>query len=172
MELEHGFTTREEWEEYFKKYFAQIRELEEINSFQMNKEPKQWLADFKQKARILEEKYQENNVYLKQHVYYFTREGHPWERSVADPLLSFLYRYSTRFEDIEAAYELAISLQMFYEMLNDEVALMKCDMIKLTVYFFLDIVPLKKEISALCYRGIQVFEKHYEELIRKKKVWG
>lgn len=158
MELEHGFTTREEWEE--------------INSFQMNKEPKQWLADFKQKARILEEKYQENNVYLKQHVYYFTREGHPWERSVADPLLSFLYRYSTRFEDIEAAYELAISLQMFYEMLNDEVALMKCDMIKLTVYFFLDIVHLKKEISALCYRGIQVFEKHYEELIRKKKVWG
>lgn len=74
----------------------------------------------------------------------------PWERSVADPLLSFLYRYSTRFEDIEAAYELAISLQMFYEMLNDEVALMKCDMIKLTVYFFLDIVHLKKEISTLC----------------------
>lgn len=47
MELEHGFTTCEEWEEYFKKYFAQIRELEEINSFQMNKEPEQWLADFK-----------------------------------------------------------------------------------------------------------------------------
>lgn len=172
MELEHGFTTREEWEEYFKKYFAQIRELEEINSFQMNKKPEQWLADFKQKARILEEKYQENNVYLKQHVYYFTREGHPWERSVADPLLSFLYRYSTRFEDIEAAYELAISLQMFYEMLNDEVALMKCDMIKLTVYFFLDIVHLKKEISALCYRGIQVFEKHYEELDQEEKSMG
>ena len=109
---------------------------------------------------------------MKQHVYYFTREGHPWERSVADPLLSFLYRYSTRFEDIEAAYELAISLQMFYEMLNDEVALMKCDMIKLTVYFFLDIVHLKKEISALCYRGIQVFEKHYEELDQEEKSMG
>lgn len=84
MELKHGFTTREEWEEYFKKYFIQIRELEEINLFQMNKEPEQWLSDFKQKSKILEEKYQENNEYLKRHVYYFTREGHLWERMIAD----------------------------------------------------------------------------------------
>lgn len=127
MELEHGFTTRREWEEYFKKFFAQIRELEEINSFQMEKEPEQWLADFKQKSQILEKKYQENNAYLEQHVYYFTREKHPWQRSIADPLLSFLYRFSTRFEDTEAAYELAQSLQEYYKTQDDEVALMKCD---------------------------------------------
>ncbi len=99
--------TREEWQNYFQIYFDQIRELEEINSFQMNKEPQQWLADFSTKAQKLEKKYQEQNVYLQQHVYYFTREGHPWTRNIADPLLSFLYRYSTRFEDIAAAYELA-----------------------------------------------------------------
>ena len=58
MELEHGFTTRNELENYFKIYFAQIRELEELNSFQMNKEPQQWLADFSAKAQKLEEKYQ------------------------------------------------------------------------------------------------------------------
>ncbi len=45
MEGEHGFNTREEWQNYFQIYFDQIRELEEINSFQMNKEPQQWLAD-------------------------------------------------------------------------------------------------------------------------------
>lgn len=50
MELEHGFTTREEWDEYFKTFFTQIRELEEINSFQMDKEAEQWFTDFKQKS--------------------------------------------------------------------------------------------------------------------------
>ena len=56
MEGEHGFTTREEWQNYFQIYFDQIRELEEINSFQMNKEPQQWLADFSTKAQKLEKK--------------------------------------------------------------------------------------------------------------------
>ena len=54
-------------------------------------------------------------------------------------LLSFLYRYSTRFEDIAAAYELARSLYAFYETQNDPVALMKCDMVILSVYFFLNV---------------------------------
>ena len=172
MELEHGFTTREEWETYFKKYFTQIRELEEINSFQMNKEPEQWLADFKQKSKILEEKYRENNEYLKRHVYYFTRENHPWERSIADPLLSFLYRFGTWFEDIEAAYELAQSLRLFYEGQEDEIALMKCDMIMLNVYLFLDTVHLKRDILFVSRRAIETFEKHYEELDEEEKSMG
>lgn len=50
MELEHGFTTRTEWENFFKIYFAQIRELEEFNSFQMDKEPRQWIRDFAEKS--------------------------------------------------------------------------------------------------------------------------
>lgn len=172
MELEHGFTTRREWEEYFKKFFAQIRELEEINSFQMEKEPEQWLADFKQKSQILEKKYQENNAYLEQHVYYFTREKHPWERSIADSLLAFLYRFSTRFEDTEAAYELAQSLQEYYKTQDDEVALMKCDMIMLNVYHFLDAVHLKGEMLSLSRHAITIFEKHYEELNEEEKSMG
>lgn len=169
MELEHGFTTREEWEEYFIKFFTQIRELEEINLFQMNKEPQQWLMDFKEKSYVLEEKYRENNAYLKKHVYYFTREGYSWTKEIADSLLSFLYRYSTRFEDIEAAYELAQSLRIFYETLEDLVALMKCDMIVLNVYLFLDAVHLKGEILTICQRAIQIFEEHYEELNEEEK---
>lgn len=172
MELEHGFTTREEWEEYFIKFFTQIRELEEINLFQMNKEPQQWLMDFKEKSYVLEEKYRENNAYLKKHVYYFTREGYSWTKEIADPLLSFLYRYSTRFEDIEAAYELAQSLRVFYETLEDSVALMKCDMIVLNVYLFLDAVHLKGEILTICHRAIQIFEEHYEELNEEEKSMG
>lgn len=97
MEGEHGFTTREEWQNYFQIYFDQIRELEEINSFQMNKEPQQWLADFSTKAQKLEKKYQEQSAYLQQHVYYFTREGHPWTKNVADPLLSFFVQVQYTF---------------------------------------------------------------------------
>ena len=33
MEGEHGFNTREEWQNYFQIYFDQIRELEEIKFF-------------------------------------------------------------------------------------------------------------------------------------------
>lgn len=64
MEGEHGFTTREEWQNYFQIYFDQIRELEEINSFQMNKEPQQWLADFSTKAQKLEK-----NIRSKVHIF-------------------------------------------------------------------------------------------------------
>ncbi len=172
MELEHGFTTRTEWENFFKIYFAQIRELEEFNSFQMDKEPRQWIRDFAEKSQELERKYRENNAYLMRHVYYFTREHHPWEKAVADPLLSFLYRYSTRFEDIEAAYELAQSLFAFYDSRNDPVALMKCDMIMLTVYFFLDTVHLKGRISERCTHAIGIFEQFYDQLNEEEKSMG
>lgn len=172
MERNHGFTTREEWEKFFGDYFSQIRELEEINSFRMDKEPKQWLADFKQKAQILEQKYQENNAYLERHVYYYTREQHPWTKAVADPLLSFLYRFSTRFEDIEAAYELAQSLQGYYKIQKDMIALMKCDMIILNVFFFLDAVHLKGEILSISRRAIQIFEEYYDELNEEEKSMG
>ena len=63
MEGEHGFNTREEWQNYFQIYFDQIRELEEINSFQMNKEPQQWLADFSTKAQKLEKNIR-NKIYI------------------------------------------------------------------------------------------------------------
>lgn len=172
MERNHGFTTREEWEKFFGDYFSQIRELEEINSFRMDKEPEQWLADFKQKAQILEQKYQENNAYLERHVYYYTREQHPWTKAVADPLLSFLYRFSTRFEDIEAAYELAQSLQGYYKIQKDMIALMKCDMIILNVFFFLDAVHLKGEILSISRRAIQIFEEYYDELNEEEKSMG
>lgn len=172
MERNHGFTTREEWEKFFGDYFSQIRELEEINSFRMDKEPEQWLADFKQKAQILEQKYQENNAYLERHVYYYTREQHPWTKAVADPLLSFLYRFSTRFEDIEAAYELAQSLQVYYKIQKDMIALMKCDMIILNVFFFLDAVHLKGEILSISRRAIQIFEEYYDELNEEEKSMG
>ena len=75
MEGEHGFNTREEWQNYFQIYFDQIRELEEINSFQMNKEPQQWLADFSTKAQKLEKKYQEQNVYLQQQFIILQEKG-------------------------------------------------------------------------------------------------
>lgn len=102
----------------------------------MDQEAEQWFTDLKQKSQVLEGKYQENNTYLERHVYYFTREQHAWKKEVADALLTFLYRLSTRFEDIEAAYELAQSLWEYYEERNDEVVLMKCDMIMLNVYLF------------------------------------
>lgn len=138
----------------------------------MNKEPQQWLADFSTKAQKLEKKYQEQNVYLQQHVYYFTREGHPWTRNIADPLLSFLYRYSTRFEDIAAAYELVHSLYAFYETQNDPVALMKCDMVILSVYFFLNVKCLKKEIMELYQHAIPIFEAFYDQLNEEEKSPG
>ena len=172
MELEHGFTTRNEWENYFMIYFSQIRELEEINSFQMDKDPQQWLADFSKKAQKLEKKYQEQNAYLKRHVYYFTKERQPWTRETADPLLSFLYRYSTRFEDIEAAYELARSLYVFYEELEDPVSLMKCDMVLLSVYYFLNVSCLKARILELCYHAIPIFEEYYDQLTEEEKSMG
>lgn len=117
------------------------------------------VTDFKQKSQVLEGKYQENNSHIWNVMYIILRESSMHGRKRLRTLcLLFLYRFSTRFEDIEAAYELAQSLREYYEERNDEVALMKCDMIMLNVYLFLDAVHLKGEILSISQRAIRIFE--------------
>ena len=49
---------------------------------------------------------------------------------------------------------------------------MKCDMIMLNVYHFLDAVHLKGEMLSLSRHAIAIFEKHYEELNEEEKSMG
>ena len=47
------------------------------------------------------------------------------DKTGADPLISFMFRYITRIQDLGTACELAQSLLEFYEGLGDDVAVMK-----------------------------------------------
>ena len=135
MELKHGFTTRAEWENFFKIYFTQIRELEEFNSFQMDKEPQQWIRDFAEKSHKLERKYRKATPICCVTFTISPENTIPgkirWRircspsSTVTVPVLRTLKPPMNWREPFA-----------FYDSRNDPVALMKCDMIVLTVCFF------------------------------------
>ena len=88
---------REEWKSFFDYYFEQIRHIEGFVKFSMDKDAEQWIEEFKQKTVLLENKYQNQQDYLQRHIYYFTKQQNQWNKEVADSLLSYLFRYCTRF---------------------------------------------------------------------------
>lgn len=172
-ELEHGFTTREEWFTFFDYYFQQIEKYEGIAIVKKASSFHEWLDGYRYNSHQVYLQNFKNNDYLNRHVYYYAKQNHPWIKEVADSLLSYLFRYCTRFNDVEAAFYITESLYTYYEKQDkDEIALMKCILVKTICYAFLDNVHFKKTILYLCGCGITLYEKHYDRLNQEEKSIG
>lgn len=169
MDMRHGFTTVEEWKVFFQEYFKQVRELEDFNRFTLEKSTEEWIKGFRLKAGILEKKYHEKVKFLESNVEYFIEDEQRWSQETADALLNYLYRYCLQFEDIQIGYELSLSLKKYYERQENQVAIMKCDLIYLICLMFLDPVCSKGEILSHCETSIAVFEKYYDILTEEEK---
>lgn len=171
-ELQHGFTTREEWYHHFEYYFQQIQGFEKLTDIKKSKSFQDWLENYQKSAHHVYLQNLKNNEYLYRHVYYFCKDNHLWKKEVADSLLSYLFRYCTQFEDVEAAYYITESLFVYYEDRHDEISIMKCILVRLICYAFLDIVHFKESILSLCKDGIELYERNYNQLNQEEKSMG
>lgn len=174
MEKEHGFTTRDEWAAYLEAYFAQITKVDQLTSFaSINYQSgAEWLSQYKQKSRKLRQMYEESSVHMERHVRYFTRHPEAWTKEVADPLLSYLYRYCMRCEDIETTQMLTDSLSVFYQHEHDDIALMKCSLVWIVNLSYLDILHNKESIYHLLQEAIPLYEASYEQLNEEERSIG
>lgn len=174
MRKNHGFTTKEGWENYFSLYFSRIRTMEETSAYAIydTKNSTEWLASYQEKSIRNREMYLENERYLDDLISYYIHHSMEWEKPVADALLDYLYRYCTRFEDIEASYSIASSLYEFYEKKQDEIAMMKCNMVFIISLIFLDIPHHKARLLDLLETSIQLYERHFDELSEEEQSIG
>lgn len=170
-EFQHGFTTRDEWKAFFDDYFQKINEIDGL-VFSLTKEDisfELWIEAYKKRSRIIHDLYIKNDRYLDRHVYFFLNNNDMWCDEVAESLLSYMFRYCTRFQDVEAAYKIAESLFEYYEKKENDIAIMKCYFVLITCYAFLDAVHFRSKILSLCRKGILLYEQNYNELNQEDK---
>lgn len=174
MEKEHGFTTQEEWSHFFDKYFENIHNIEKLSHFanQIFQNGEDWLKAYEQQSVLTYQMNQNNDEYLQKHIYYFINEPNQLTHDVADALLRYLFRKFTSFDNIAVAYRLTNILYQFYEERHNEIALMKCDLIYMASYTFLDFPHHKKTIYEYCQHGIAIYEKYYDQLDEQEKSLG
>lgn len=172
--LQHGFTTREAWFDAFQVYFAKIIEIDDKTHALMNTNLncEAWIKDFKRQSNEIRALYLENDQFKQQHIHYFVMHPDNWTKPVADSLLSYIYRYWSRMEDVEAIYTVAQSLIQYYQSHNDEIAIMKCKMVIMYCYSYLDDVHYHDVCLSLCQELRKLFIKYYHALNEEEKSIG
>lgn len=166
MSAQRGFTTFDAWKVFFDEYFDRIRSIDVmVNAFhEQHNDADAWIKEYQKKAKLARVMYTNSNDKLEYHLYYYVNHPEKWTKEVADPLLAYLYRYCTRFEDVESAYLAAKSMHHFYLQQNDEIAIMKIYMIYAICYVYLDTIHFGEEIYHLSVKGIALLEKYYDTL--------
>lgn len=151
----HGFCTREAWTKWFVDYNLAISNINDSNYELIQSElpADQWVEQYKHNSAMVRDVFCRNEEMLEWHIRWFTRTPGRWTRDVADPLLSMLFRYVTRVQDLGTAFELAESLLNYYSSLGDEIALMKCYTVRLFSCDFLDSIHLADDVYADCENG-------------------
>lgn len=165
-EIGHGFTTRDEWEEAFKVYFDKIVDLDHKNHDLLitRQDCESWIAEFKKQAEIIRNAYLEIDQFKHDHIFYYTKHPENWIDEVADSLTAYLYRFWYCAEDVEIVYECVTTLQSYYESKNDEIQIMKCKLVLLTCYHFLDETHFKDASLLLCKEIHELITTYYDEL--------
>lgn len=164
--IEHGFTSRDAWDKAFHTYFDRIKDIDQKNHelLMTEKDCESWIKDFKKQSSNIRKAYLENDQFKQHHIFYYTKHPENWTPEVADSLIAYLYRYWFLAEDVEAVYDSAISLQTYYESRNDEIKVMKCKMVLLSCYHFLDEVHFVDVCLGLCKEIQELLVQHYDEL--------
>lgn len=73
MKLEHGFTTREEWAEFFNQYYASIRLInQKANELLHTKDGvESWIEKYKECSALQRSIYVSRNQQIQRHIEYF-----------------------------------------------------------------------------------------------------
>ena len=131
-----------------------------------------WIEEYMKNSAAIREAYRKNEEMLDRHVRCFTRGKERWTRQVADPLISFMFRYITRIQDLGTACELAQSLLEFYEGLGDDVAVMKCLLARAFCCDFLDGIHLEDQVKEDCARASIIYEREFLRLTPEEQSMG
>ena len=86
MKLEHGFTTREEWEEFFNQYYASIRLInQKANELLHTKDGvESWIEKYKDCSALQRSIYVSGNQQIQRHIEYFLEDGTRLQDAIAD----------------------------------------------------------------------------------------
>lgn len=172
--MRHGYQTREDWKVAYDHYYDLIRKINErSHSLQNVDRPfEEWFHDYKKQSYEMQKLYHENDDFIENDILYFVNSPQRWEPSIADSLLSYLFRYGMHMEDTVTVYTTIQSLQEYYEKRNDEIAIMKCYFIRSICLFFLDMYHFTDEILTYCEKAQDIYERRYEELNQEEKSMG
>ncbi|MCR0303468.1 hypothetical protein MKA48_15630 [[Clostridium] innocuum] len=87
MKLEHGFTTREEWEEFFNQYYASIRLInQKANELLHTKDGvESWIEKYKDCSALQRSIYVSGNQQIQRHIEYFLEDGTRLQDAIAEP---------------------------------------------------------------------------------------
>ena len=174
MKLEHGFTTREEWEEFFNQYYASIRLInQKANELLHTKDGvESWIEKYKDCSALQRSIYVSGNQQIQRHIEYFLEDGTRLQDAIADSLLSYQFRYCTRMEDTDLTYRSACMLSTYYTGRHDEISLMKCSFIKLVCFTFLDTVHFRARSLQLVTQMGECYERLYGQLSQEDQSLG
>lgn len=164
--MTHGFTMRDAWDKAFQTYFDKIKDIDQKNHelLMTNQDCENWIRDFKKQSLNIRMAYLENDQFKQDHIFYYTKHPENWTSEVADSLIAYLYRYWYCVEDVETAYDSAVSLLQYYELKHDEIHVMKCKMVLLSCYYFLDEIHFADICLNLCKEIEDILIRHYDEL--------
>ena len=170
----HGFSTREAWTKWLLDYNFVLKTLSNhsYELIQSDLPDEEWIQQYKLNSNKVRAAYQQNEETLNWHIRWFTRTPERWSRSVADPLLTTLFRYVTRMQDLGTAYEIADSLLNFYQPLNDPTAMMKCYTIRAFAGGFFDIIHMSDQIHENFSRARSIYESQFSTLTPEERSMG
>ncbi len=174
QEESHGFYSREEWTQFFTDYNTEIWKLNDTSYklVQSDLSAEDWIEEYMKNSAAIREAYRKNEEMLDRHIRCFTRGKERWTRQIADPLISFMFRYITRIQDLGTACELAQSLLEFYEGLGDDVAVMKCLLARAFCCDFLDGIHLEDQVKEDCARASIIYEREFLRLTPEEQSMG
>lgn len=174
MKLEHGFTTREEWAEFFNQYYASIRLInQKANELLHTKDGvESWIEKYKECSALQRSIYVSGNQQMQRHIEYFLEDNTRLQDAIADSLLSYQFRYCTRVEDTDLTYRSACMLSTYYTGRHDEISLMKCSFIKLVCFAYLDTVHFRTRSLELVTQMQECYERLYEQLSQEDQSLG
>lgn len=161
----HGFISRDAWDKAFQQYFSKINEIDQKNHelLMTNRDCESWIKDYKKQSEKIRMAYLENDQFKQHHIFYFTKHPENWTEEVADSLIAYLYRFWFVAEDVEAVYDSAISLLQYYEQKQDELHVMKCKMVILSCYHFLDEIHFADDSIRLCKEIQDILIRRFDE---------
>lgn len=171
---EHGFRTRREWEDFFKEY-RQIGTSVSQDSIpvpQSDVPMELWIKEYRMRSRNIRKVFGQVDAVLDWHIRYFTRCPAHWDEGTADSLLSYLFRNCIQIDDSETCMGVADSLIPYYEDRQNEIALMKCYMIKMVGYAALDTVNWSDEIIIYGKKAAALYEKNFDHLDEEERSMG
>lgn len=171
---EHGFRTIQEWKNFFEEYqkIGASVSQDNVPVPRNNAPPEFWVEAYRRRSKNIRKIYGQMEKVLDWHIRYFTQTPEHWDEETAGSLLSYLFRNCIQIDDSETCMGVADSLIPYYEGRKNEIALMKCCMVKMVGYASLDTVDWAKEIYAWGKKALALYESTFDRLNEEESSMG